>query len=109
MLREVAAEVPMSALAGALPRHPRPGAGEHPRLPRRGRAAWSTARSPAPVAAPTRTAPLATSPARTWSTCSRARHVDRRGPRQARRAGRWLSALLGRASGSKVTAASTPA
>ena len=89
----------------AFPRHLRPGAGQHPRLPGGRRARGRLPRSPAPAAAPTRRAPAATSPPRTWCTCCTAWAST---PASTSTAlvdtGRWLAGLLGRDTGSKVDA-----
>ena len=55
---------------GALPRHLRPGPGQHPGRAARAASPPSTPAPAASAAAPTPRAPPATSPPRTWSGCS---------------------------------------
>ena len=96
-------EVPMPRAGRAFPRHLRPGAGQHPRLPGGRRAPWSIRRSPAPAAVLMRRAPAATSPAKTSSTCCTAwASRPASTSTQLSDTGRWLAALLGRDTGSKV-------
>ena len=69
MLRAVAERSADAGAGGAFPRHLRPGAGQHPRLPGGRRRGGRCRRVRHRRLSRTRRAPAATSPARTSSTC----------------------------------------